>query len=301
MLFINNLISEKTTVSIETTDNKTIVNLTIGEEVIPVLSTENTELEPSIRKSIAQLNRANEAPGDNENDSIANIYDNRDTFASVSFYLPGKTKTVLVPQEDEHGKMIMPVRIESVSEEEFNENRTSKHYPRDMVLIVVPNTEENVFTCGFDERNVVYPMSYVNIGAYTLIALLIKWPTWSSLKYPACGYIQSGEDTIAGFKLSFVNMKKTTRNVVEKINPKIAYDTVKEAERIREEKRNTARSNRPSRNNNNASKEGNKSSYNHKGNGNFKKGGNGNKFPHSKLNEAAKGSINRNFRKNGNR
>lgn len=175
-------------------------------------------------------------------------------------FLVKNTKTVLKETKD------FPVAISAYDEKDQADD---VHYPRDMILFIVPNVVDGVkkdYSLVVDRRNLGAATIVQDIGDYRIIGMFMKWPIWARLKFPAYAYIQGDKEEVLGaIKLGSKTEKKLTKNAIQDVDAKEAVDYLTESFRILKENRdkkeattrqeNNGRDRRPA--NNGQQKQGN--------------------------------------------
>lgn len=254
MLFIKNFAEsvglQNEDLKIVVTEKGSSMRLSLETEVgaVDLLTSELEGLSESIKHSISVINKKHNKTSNTE---VALCSD----FTELAFYSKAM-KTVLVSGTNAHGKRVynIPTEIEGLSDEEFSANVNKNHYPRDIIVLVVPeDTDDKSYRCVCDKRNLEAPIvtkSVPEIGPYKLICLVTKWPGWAYLKFPAYAYITTGDqlsDVVGAFKLSFLKTGKSlrnknvmaTRNHLEFVDYQVAFDFISESRRIQEQQANS--------------------------------------------------------------
>ena len=278
MLFIKNLTKlggSEIKINLAKEDGLSTIALTIGnDEPVNLLSSSVEEIYPSFKKSIEYVGGITNNLEDNDGTLGTCLLDNKPT--EVSFIVKD-TKIVIKDTE------FFPVVVDKYDEQDKD---SDVHYPRDMILFIVPNAPEENYKIVVDKRNLGAPIIVKDTDNYRVIGLFVKWPIWMKLKFPAYAYIvndnNNGEETtpydnvIGAIKLGYKTEKKSTKNQIQDVDVKGAVDYLTESFRIlreNREKKNAesngkamerASSAKPDKNNRPKSKgfDNNKKSYN---------------------------------------
>lgn len=229
MLFIKNLTN--------LTGDKIGLTMTSGEEISVALKIADTEpvtlTKSKIQSILSNLRKSFEYIGTTTNhlekgevvDVISTeIMSNKVT--ELNFFSK-ETKTVFTETSE------LPVVIGEYDADTAND----KHFPRDMIVFIVPNGENDDYKLIIDERNLGAPVLIKDIGEYRIIGVFSKYPIWANLKFPAYMYIKNGNDNIAGFKLGSTTNKKLTKNSPIEVNVTEAVDYLNESFRIIKERK----------------------------------------------------------------
>lgn len=289
MLFIKNLT--------KLSGDKIKLTMTMGDEISVALKIADTEpvtlaksrvqgILTNLRKSFEYIGTTTKHLEKDENSLSTEIMSNKVT--ELGFFTK-EIKTVFTEVVN------FPVIIGEYDKDIAGD----KHFPRDMILFIVPNDGEH-FELVVDERNLGAKTITQDIGEYRLIGVFTKWPIWAKLKFPAYMYIKNHETeaVVAAFKLGFKTDKKLTKNCIIDVDINEAVDYLDESFRIMKEKKskqgNVVTHDTYGKANNNQQKQGfgkkfNKDQTSNKNrtgvpakykNGNSTKPGNGNKKQH---------------------
>lgn len=223
MVFIKNY-SDLNDIKIVMEDEKesVTVSLECGEERVPLVKSDIMQVKETIKKSIKYIS---DITGKSESKfegakkvTSTNILDNKPS--EITFFAKG-AKTVITGLDE------LPNKIT------YFDSTSNKKYPRDMVVMVVPNNVEVPnssekkkarHSLVADRRNLGAKTLYVPLKDYTVIVAYIKWPIWSNLKYPAYFYIESsfGKDMAVitnAFKLGVSTNKNISKNKIFDVDP----------------------------------------------------------------------------------
>lgn len=233
MLFIKNLTnlegSEFRVILEEREDISTISIKIADNDPVAVLSSEMEGVYKSLKKSMDYVNNILGAPSEDTVECC--LLSNKPT--EINF-LVKDTKTVIKDSE------LFPVEVGSYEEEDAKAN---VHYPRDMILFIAPNGEDDDCQLVVDRRNLGAPIITKDIGDYRIIALFVKWPIWMRLKFPAYAYVENKhtdsqdkesytKDIMGPIKLGFKTEKKIIRNQVQDVDGKEAFEYLSESFRL---------------------------------------------------------------------
>ena len=236
MIFIKNcttdLKGKDISVGLEEDEKLATLNLYIrGEHPIPLVKSTVDGVAEAIRKSIkyiASITNTVETP----NSSC--ILDNKES--EIAFFVKGK-KTVL--KETSTFPNIIGEYDDVIDKD--------KHYPRDMILMIVPQHDENhnklIHRLVVDRRNLGGPIQTIKGDTYSVIVMYVKYPIWSNLKFEAYAYIKTekedGSSVVnTAFKLGTSPNKNLAKNQIIDVDPKVAVDYLEESFRILREKKN---------------------------------------------------------------
>lgn len=261
MIFIKNfakkLSSNDVRLELTTENGESRLDLCIAEEnPIGLVKSSVQGVSESMKKSIGYIGNLTNYIEEAENKVSVNILDNK--ASEVAFFVKG-AKTVIKDTSS------LPNIIDVY--DEIAEN--NKHYPRDVIAIIVPNKtddgkELSDFSLVVDRRNLGAKTVTIYLNDYSVILMYVKWPIWAKLKFPAYAYVKAvvANDTdekeyeeIGAFKLGSITNKKIQRNQVIDVDIKEAKDYLDESFKILREKskernpRNNERENNRRRNN----------------------------------------------------
>lgn len=246
MIFIKNCTKEleNRDVTLELTEKGTKVNFDIivkrgtdESETFNIVTSELEGINESMVKAFDYIGNATNYLYEHSNEDGAKVkdvplLDNKPT--EVGFYVAG-VKTVLKSTD------VLPATIEK-----YEEESETNHYPRDMVVFILPNKvgDETVdYKLVVDRRNLGAP-TMTSVGKnYTVLIMYVKWTIWSKLKFPAYAYIEpkfeDGREVepLIAFKLGFTSNKTIKRNQIIFVDNKEAKEYLIESFRILREKR----------------------------------------------------------------
>ena len=240
MIFIKNCVKDlpSESVTLVMAEGEKVVTLDlniVGEESVNLVKSSVAGVENSMRKSLEYIGDAVNYLDKTDNVTITNILDNKPT--EVAFFVKG-IKTVLTETDK------FPNTISKYDEDD--EATKKNHYPRDMVVLIVPNEiggEEVDYTLVVDKRNLGANTNIVKREKYTLIIMYVKWPIWAKLKFPAYAYAKPiykdgrESDPYIAFKLGSFDNKKIQKNQIVNVDGKEAKDYLEESFRILRERK----------------------------------------------------------------
>ena len=314
MLFIKNYLTKEHGIQFRVcgkeVEGKTIISLNSinenGEEdSLSILHSSVPDIFQSIKKSLNYIGKRTDSVVSEDGYVSTQLLDN--TATEVAFYV--KTlKTIIVPSKDENTVFDLPIEIKSIEEDQLKKENTTKHYPRDMIAIIVPTSKgENAYELICDERNLAEPACVcVSPAGYAVIIMLVRYPIWGNLKFPAYTCVKVDGEEIGAFKLGSRIENKISKNKIENVDFSEAKEFLDETFRIKAEKEATKnKHNRPHNDRNDQNGNGNyerKSNYNKNkkyGDGTFSP-----KKPYVKRDNNnnggyMKGGKNTNFKNNG--
>lgn len=234
MIFIKNLTKlNGSEIEIGLTENGdgVSISLTIAKETSITLAKTTTEgVASTLRRSVERIGKLVDVlKVDGETTSTC-LLDNKPT--ELNFVV--KNSKVVIKKSDE-----FPVTIGKYEEEDEKNN---VHYPRDLIVFIVNKTVDGVdkdYRLVVDRRNLGAPIFTTDIGDFRIIAMPVKYPMWSRLKFPAYAYIKGNDDEVlTEIKLGFKQDRKITKNQVLEVEPNEAVDYLTETFRIMREKYN---------------------------------------------------------------
>lgn len=237
MIFIKNCTTDLTgkdvTLTLEEKEKLSTLSLTIkGEDPIQLVKSTVNGVAEAIRKSIKYI--ASITNSDETNTSC--ILDNKES--EIAFFVKGK-RTVLKETST------LPNTIGEYDEVMDGD----KHYPRDMIVMIVPNHNGNggklTHKLVVDRRNLGASTQTIEGKEYSIIIMYVKYPIWSNLRFEAYAYIKTekedGDSVVTtAFKLGTSPNKNLAKNQIVDVDPKIAVDYLEESFRILREKKNAA-------------------------------------------------------------
>ena len=242
MIFIKNCTTDLTgkdvKLTLEEQEKVAKLSLTIKEEEpIALVKTAVNGVCEALRKSMKYIASITNS---DVSDTVS-ILDNKTS--ELAFFVKGK-RTVLKETTT------LPNTIGEYDEIMDGE----KHYPRDMVVLIVPNYDENggklTHRLISDRRNLGAPTQTVEREKYSIIIMYVKYPIWANLKFAAYAYVKTEKEdgsTVVNtaFQLGTSTNKNLSKNQVIDVDPKIAIDYLEESFRILREKKNAATKQRP--------------------------------------------------------
>lgn len=235
--YVENLKGADVRISALKEGNKTTVSLSTETDKVDLAVSEVEGVYESIRNSVKYIRdiTKDDALVD-ENFISTPILDKKAT--EIAFFLKG-TKMVLSDTID------LPNTIGIYEENPDNK----KHYPRDMIVFLVPNTvdgKKSEVSIVMDKRNLGGDVIIYDMKDFSILCMYFKWPIWANLKFPAYVYLTltvDGETTPwKAFKLgsstcNLKNSKKTMiKNQIIDVEVNEAKDYLDESFRIMEEK-----------------------------------------------------------------
>lgn len=228
MLFIKNLtkLSGSEIGLTMTTGNEISVELKIADaEPVTLAKSKVQDILVNLKKSFEYIGTTTNHLDKTENVTTTELMSNKIT--ELGFFAKG-IKTVFTEATS------FPVTIGEYDKEAMGD----KHFPRDMILFILPNGENDDYKLVIDERNLGAATIVKNVGEYRLIGVFSKWPIWSKLRFPAYMYIQGGDSAVvSAFKLGSKTDKKLTKNCLIEVTIQEAVDYLDESFRIMNERR----------------------------------------------------------------
>lgn len=257
MIFIKNytdLPKENIVVETVTEGVDTSLTLTInGEETVELLITSVNGIKESLEQALTKIGTINNSVFEDTDGIAVNILDNATT--EIAFHTRG-VKTVI----DTGCKFPAVITKQDEVDDET-------HYPRDMVVMIVPKTIDGVATrmsLVVDKRNLGGKIETKQLTNYSVIVMYTKYPVWSKLRYPAYAYLTAenseGKTPFRAFKLgskvvtpASKKNQAITRNKIIDVDCQEAVDYLNDTFKALKEKNN----NGGKRNGNNANRGGN--------------------------------------------
>lgn len=257
MIFIKNytdLPKENIVVETVTEGIDTLLSLTInGEETVELLTTSVKGIKESLEQALTKIGTINNCVFENTDGVAVTILDN--TTTEISYHT--KEAKTAIDTGCKFPSMI--VNREEVDGE--------THYPRDMIVMIVPKVIDNVATrmsLVVDKRNLGGKIETKQLTDYSVIVMYTKYPVWSKLKYPAYAYLTAenseGKTPFRAFKLgskvvtpASKNKQAITRNKIIDVDCQEAVDYLNDTFRALKEKNSNGgrrNGNNPNRGNN---------------------------------------------------
>lgn len=244
MLFIKNYAqkseNEKFEVSMEHYgEDNVIVSLNLpGANSVPILTSTVPGLGTSIKRSIEFIGKKTASLTKEEQYMSAALL--ADVPTEVAFFVKDK-KIALVEGKDPEA--ILPIVVDPVEEQNEEDDKPKKRYPRDMIVLICPKKDVQA-RLEYDSRNLVGAPIIATIGEeYQIILAMVKWPTWSNLKFPVYMCVSYGDDAIGAFKLGSRVENKVNKNQVEDADIETAREYLNESAKIMSEKKKQPREN----------------------------------------------------------